>query len=61
MWYLGAYINIAGVNTSNAKLSSGGISAIFFFYLWTAFYTPTWNGTPWVLNSEVSGSIQFLV
>ena len=57
MWYLGAYINFAGVDTKNTKLSDGGISAIFFFYLWTAFYTPTWNGTPWVLNSEVSGSI----
>ncbi|KAJ9416261.1 putative quinate permease [Fusarium oxysporum] len=21
------------------------------FYLWTAVYTPTWNGTPWVINS----------
>jgi hypothetical protein len=37
----------------NAKLSSGGIAAVFFFYLWTTFYTPTWNGTPWVLNAEI--------
>lgn len=22
-------------------------------YLWTAFYTPSWNGTPWVINSEI--------
>jgi len=21
--------------------------------LWTAFYTPTWNPTPWVLNAEM--------
>lgn len=21
--------------------------------VWTAFYTPSWNGTPWVLNSEM--------
>lgn len=26
---------------------------MFFFYLWTAFYTPSWNGTPWVYNSEM--------
>lgn len=56
MWYIAAYIKIADptkhVNTSG-KLSSGGISAIFFFYLWTAFYTPSWNGTPWVINSEI--------
>lgn len=24
-----------------------------FFYLWTVFYTPSWNGTPWVYNSEM--------
>ncbi|KAF2126609.1 general substrate transporter [Dothidotthia symphoricarpi CBS 119687] len=56
MWYIAAYIKIADpthhVNTSG-KLSSGGISAVFFFYLWTAFYTPSWNGTPWVINSEI--------
>lgn len=26
---------------------------MFFFYLWTIFYTPSWNGTPWVYNSEI--------
>lgn len=56
MWYLGAYIKIADPTNNpapNGQLSSAGISAIFFFYLWTAFYTPSWNGTPWVLNSEM--------
>ncbi|KUI59656.1 Quinate permease [Cytospora mali] len=56
MWIIGAYIKIAdpadNPNTSG-KLSSGGIAAIFFFYLWTACYTPSWNGTPWVINSEM--------
>ena len=65
MWYIGAYIKIAnpsknfvkdpttGELVSTGTLSSGGISAMFFFYLWTCFYSPTWNGTPWVLNSEM--------
>jgi sugar porter (SP) family MFS transporter len=56
MWFIGAYIKIVGVKSGNApdtKLTSGGIAAIFFFYLWTAFYTPSWNGTPWVINSEM--------
>lgn len=55
MWYIGAYIKLADVekNTANTQLSGAGISAVFFFYLWTAFYTPSWNGTPWVLNSEI--------
>jgi hypothetical protein len=55
MWFIGAYIKIADPesNQENQKLSSGGIAAVFFFYLWTAFYTPSWNGTPWVVNSEM--------
>jgi len=54
MWIIGAYIYKANVaNNKSTSLSSGGIAAMFFFYLWTAFYTPSWNGTPWVLNSEM--------
>lgn len=53
MWYLAAYVKIAGVDTKNTQLSGAGISAIFFFYLWTAFYTPSWNGGPWIINSEM--------
>lgn len=57
MWFIGAYIKLSNPTgkapTGNGKLSSGGIAAIFFFYLWTAFYTPSWNGTPWVINSEM--------
>jgi len=53
MYIIGAYIKLAKFNTKNTTLSPGGIAAVFFFYLWTAFYTPTWNGTPWVLNSEI--------
>ncbi|OGE56334.1 hypothetical protein PENARI_c003G03886 [Penicillium arizonense] len=54
LWIVGAYIKIAKPekNTSDS-LSGGGIAAMFFFYLWTVFYTPSWNGTPWVLNSEM--------
>lgn len=55
MWIIGAYIlkNPVKASATHTELSSGGIAAIFFFYLWTAFYTPSWNGTPWVLNSEM--------
>ncbi|KAK7421246.1 hypothetical protein QQX98_002378 [Neonectria punicea] len=58
MYFIGAYIKIADTEsvdttTEGASLTSGGIAAIFFFYLWTAFYTPSWNGTPWVINSEM--------
>ncbi|KAF1987019.1 general substrate transporter [Aulographum hederae CBS 113979] len=63
MWFIGAYIKISGAGNSGStttasttespSLDSGGIAAVFFFYLWTAFYTPSWNGTPWVINSEM--------
>jgi hypothetical protein len=52
MWIIGAYIKIAQpAKHPTSQLGSGGIAAVFFFYLWTAFYTPSWNGTPWVMNS----------
>lgn len=52
MWIIGVYIKIAEpANHPTSQLGSGGIAAVFFFYLWTAFYTPSWNGTPWVMNS----------
>ncbi|KAJ5767140.1 uncharacterized protein N7511_004756 [Penicillium nucicola] len=54
LWIVGAYIKIAKPEeNASDTLSGGGIAAMFFFYLWTVFYTPTWNGTPWVLNSEM--------
>ena len=57
MWFIGAYIALSNPTgkapAPGTKLSSGGIEAMFFFYLWTAFYTPSWNGTPWVVNSEM--------
>ncbi|OAA56099.1 quinate permease [Cordyceps fumosorosea ARSEF 2679] len=55
MFFIGGYIKISGSHSSSTSgsLSPGGIAAIFFFYLWTAFYTPSWNGTPWVLCSEM--------
>ncbi|KAK4187474.1 general substrate transporter [Podospora australis] len=55
MWFIGAYIKIADPESKqgDGDLTPGGIAAVFFFYLWTAFYTPSWNGTPWVINSEM--------
>ncbi|EGS19338.1 putative hexose transport-related protein [Thermochaetoides thermophila DSM 1495] len=54
MWFIGSYIKIADpASKTDARMDSAGIAAVFFFYLWTAFYTPSWNGTPWVVNSEM--------
>ncbi|USW55133.1 Putative major facilitator, sugar transporter, major facilitator superfamily [Septoria linicola] len=59
MWIIGGYISTrdtsaaAQAAAATQGLSGGGIAAMFFFYLWTAFYTPSWNGTPWVINSEM--------
>ncbi|ESZ92486.1 hypothetical protein SBOR_7149 [Sclerotinia borealis F-4128] len=54
LYYVGAYIAIADPSSHpTTSLSAGGKSAMAFFYLWTASYTPSWNGTPWVINSEM--------
>jgi len=54
LWYVGGYIAVAKPADHPSKtLTSGGKSAMAFFYLWTACYTPSWNGTPWVYNSEM--------
>lgn len=52
LWFVGAYIKIAKPEESQRdSIDGGGIAAMFFFYLYTVFYTPSWNGGPWVLNS----------
>ncbi|PWZ03567.1 putative quinate permease [Testicularia cyperi] len=57
MYYIAAYIAIAKPSQRKVVAGSGlggsGISALVFFYIWTAFYGPTWNPTPWVINSEI--------
>ncbi|THU92999.1 general substrate transporter [Dendrothele bispora CBS 962.96] len=53
MYYIGAYIAIAKPqNNPTLAITSSGRSAIAFFYIWTIFYSPTWNGTPWVVGAE---------
>lgn len=52
LWFVGAYIKIANpAESPKDTMDGGGIAAMFFFYLYTVFYTPSWNGGPWVLNS----------
>jgi len=54
MYYIGAYIKIGQPQLHpTTTLSSGGISAMAFFYLWTIFYSVSWNGTPWIVNAEM--------
>ncbi|GAA5861675.1 hypothetical protein JCM1840_005228 [Sporobolomyces johnsonii] len=53
MYVIGAYLKVADPAANpTTNLPPGGIAAMFFFYLWTAFYAVSWNGTPWVVNSE---------
>lgn len=54
LWVIGVYIKIVDPeNNPKPNLDSPGIMAVVFFYLYTASYIPSWNGTPWVLNSEM--------
>ncbi|KAI4721903.1 quinate permease [Aureobasidium sp. EXF-10727] len=56
MFIIGGYLLGTDGKRKGTELGSGGIAAVFFFYLWTTFYSPSWNGTPWVLNSEMFDS-----
>lgn len=52
LWIIGAYIKVVDPeNNQTDHITPTGTMAIFFFYLYTACYTPSWNGTPWVMNS----------
>ncbi|KAJ7498514.1 general substrate transporter [Mycena latifolia] len=53
MIYVGGYIAIGKPAEHTGSITSGGISAVAFIYIWTAAYGPSWNGTPWVIASEV--------
>ncbi|KAH0352693.1 quinate permease, partial [Aureobasidium melanogenum] len=56
MWIIGGYLLGTDGKRNGTELGPGGVAAVFFFYLWTTFYSPSWNGTPWVLNSEMFDS-----
>ena len=53
MLAIAIYINVEKPQLNpTTTLPAAGKAAMFFFYLWTAFYAASWNGTPWVVNSE---------
>jgi sugar porter (SP) family MFS transporter len=57
MWYIGAYIKIADpsakVASGDTTMDSAGRAALALFYIWSFTYGVSWNGTPWVYNSEI--------
>lgn len=56
-YYIGAYIKIADplarLASGNTHMDDGGRAAQAMLYIWTIFYGMSWNGTPWVINSEI--------
>lgn len=57
MWYIGAYVKIAKPSdrlaAGDTSSTPGGTAAKAMIYIWTIFYGMTWNGTVWVINSEI--------
>lgn len=57
MWYIGAYVYVANpaarLASGNTEMDAGGKAAQGLLYIWTFFYGISWNGTPWVINSEI--------
>lgn len=54
MYGLGIYIAVVKPteHPSSDGLRTSGKGALAMFYLWTVFYSPTWNPTPWVWAAE---------
>lgn len=57
MWYIGAYVKLSNpakrLAEGNTGLTPAGKAALGFFYMWTFSYGLSWNGNPWVYNSEI--------
>lgn len=57
MWYIGAYVKIENptekLASGDTSSTPGGKAAQGLLYIWTVFYGMTWNGTPWVICSEI--------
>ncbi len=56
MWWIGLYLSIAPPSSyasTGSGLSAGSSATLAAFYLWTASYGATLNGTPWVVSSEM--------
>lgn len=57
MWYIGAYVKVvdpaAKLASGGLQLTAAGTAAKAMIYIWTIFYGSTWNGTPWVICSEI--------
>ncbi len=59
MYAVGAYIAIAKPQDHpSASITGGGIAGMVFIYLWTVFYTPSWNGVPWVFCAEIVSAMK---
>lgn len=57
MWYIGAYIKISNPSKrlaeGDTRQDAGAKAAQALLYIWSFTYGCSWNGTPWVINSEI--------
>ncbi|KAA8904306.1 hypothetical protein TRICI_005532 [Trichomonascus ciferrii] len=60
MFYLAIYSLVAKPTSHPSPQGSGasdlprsGQAAMAFFYIWTIFYSASWNWTPWIINTEI--------
>lgn len=57
MWYIGAYVYVADpasrLASGNTEMDAGGKTAQGLLYIWSVAYAMSWNGTPWIINSEI--------
>lgn len=57
MWYIGAYVYVsnpaARLASGDTTMDAGGKTAQALLYIWSVAYAMSWNGTPWIINSEI--------
>ncbi|PPJ54811.1 hypothetical protein CBER1_08440 [Cercospora berteroae] len=56
MWIIGAHVftqKSSPVESTGGVHDTGSIVAVCFFYFWAIFFSTSWSGTPWIINSEI--------
>lgn len=56
MWFIGAYIKIAGPGEGEgSELTAGGYAAVTFIYIFAVGFCFSYAGLPWIICAEIFG------
>lgn len=52
LFFVGGYIEVSKPAGADAKITSGGIAACAFIYIYVIGFVMSYGGVPWILSSE---------